>query len=1039
MHFLYTITIYPLELLFRFAYLSCVSVTGSYGIALVALSLLVACVYVPLHRVVNKARDREQEMQDVMAPRIAKIKEKYTGAERHEATLELYRRLGYHPIMAIRSAFGILLQVPFLMAAYYMVAGLTVLEGQSFLFVKDLAKPDALLFGANLLPIVMTALNVVTTFLVPNMKLRERVQALVLAGLFLWLLYPAPSALLFYWTCNNAIYLCEAIFAIFTKKQENPKNQILGELGKFNLWEKLKNLYCEHNLNSDSFALDTAGRERVNRVTSIVTYVIFVLFFILTEKTFYEIADETREVAKLEAAYTYFYQVLVFLMLFASVRFAQWFLLTAESKGKKRKEVFCRLSLLAVVFVLFTAFMEFMIIKYRQDNILPRFTDYKFICSAVLPFVYFGCLALLAVPSKLYDKFFASRFAENSGKLYFASVLAFASVFFVYCPAGLYASDKGFFQQSFGSLIVTLLPLLLVSLALALVLYFALPRKVRVALSFVATALVAFSLLVCFVFTVDYGALDGTILQNANTLHSSVIIWKDLLAIIATAIFLFLLVTREKVQRGVLIVLVGVVMASVSYSGFLVTTAKENNDSSIAAGKNLLPPYNDQMWRLSKTEKNVVVFFFDMFTGGHIKDIVEEEPWMADGLDGFVWYPDTVTLGQCTVQSTPSLYGGPAFEPSELDKDRDGEDLLTKMNRGYYLLPNKFEEEGYEVVLAGLPYSNEEQCKKHSKMKNALVLPMPSRVWGNDYVDYWHLRMKEEKAKIRSEKVKEAMSNVDPKEVWRKYFTVLSCFRLLPHTFRTSLYQDGAWHGNLKAMSVKQAEWVIPHLAPLQFMADFVTADAKKPTFKFYQSLLSHVSWHLKPNSLIPVEDPYPETKPGEGNMGCGFTLVNGRIPEHFFTEQHMMRFVIAYCEKLKQLGCYDNTRIVIISDHGEGDSAMLNATFTGDKNKGGSPGRPHGLMLVKDFNSKGRLKTDWSLVASMDAPSFIIADLFEVPGIPTRSQIKNTIANTKRVRRHYNVRYWQPEKQNPTSYIYGSIYEITGTMFKKNNWKKIY
>ena len=84
-----------------------------------------------------------------------------------------------------------------------------VLDGQSFGFVPDLSKPDGLLFGINLLPIVMTLINFTATFAAPDMRPKERTQAVVVALLFLLLLYTAPSALLIYWTGNNILYLLE--------------------------------------------------------------------------------------------------------------------------------------------------------------------------------------------------------------------------------------------------------------------------------------------------------------------------------------------------------------------------------------------------------------------------------------------------------------------------------------------------------------------------------------------------------------------------------------------------------------------------------------------------------------------------------------------------------------------------------------------------------------------------------------------------------------------------------------------------------------
>ena len=228
MSFLYMITIYPLELIYKYIYLACVSVAGSYGVGLIVMSLVTFIVFVPLKGWAKKAADKERDIQDVLAPQIAKIQSESTGAERQERISKLYKRYSYHPVMAVRSAVGAGLQIPFLMAAYYMISNLKGLEGQSFWFVKDLSKPDALLFGLNLLPILMTLINFATTFTTKDMRKKDRIQAVVIALLFLALLYTAPSALLIYWTCNNILYLLEnvkgfsffrSVYAFLNKKK----------------------------------------------------------------------------------------------------------------------------------------------------------------------------------------------------------------------------------------------------------------------------------------------------------------------------------------------------------------------------------------------------------------------------------------------------------------------------------------------------------------------------------------------------------------------------------------------------------------------------------------------------------------------------------------------------------------------------------------------------------------------------------------------------------------------------------------------------
>ena len=105
-----------------------------------------------------------------------------------------------------------MIQIPFFLAAYYMLSHYTGLQGISFWFIQDLSLADQTInmgFGRwNILPIIMTALNGISTlFYTKDSKASERYQLWILAVLFLVLLYNSPAALVLYWTMNNIFAL----------------------------------------------------------------------------------------------------------------------------------------------------------------------------------------------------------------------------------------------------------------------------------------------------------------------------------------------------------------------------------------------------------------------------------------------------------------------------------------------------------------------------------------------------------------------------------------------------------------------------------------------------------------------------------------------------------------------------------------------------------------------------------------------------------------------------------------------------------------
>jgi hypothetical protein len=200
---IYKFIIYPVEIVYKALYLFLSSLIGSYGVSLIALSVVTTILILPFMRWANKMQATEKHVQDVMKPQLGKIKKESSGAEQHQRIKHLYYRYSYHPVMAIRSAAGVAMQLPFLMAAYYMLSHLANIHGQTFLLIKDLSKPDALLGGINFLPILMSVINIFSACTTSNFAKKDKIQAGFIALLFLVLLYDAPSALLVFWTCNN--------------------------------------------------------------------------------------------------------------------------------------------------------------------------------------------------------------------------------------------------------------------------------------------------------------------------------------------------------------------------------------------------------------------------------------------------------------------------------------------------------------------------------------------------------------------------------------------------------------------------------------------------------------------------------------------------------------------------------------------------------------------------------------------------------------------------------------------------------------------
>ncbi|GHU16860.1 hypothetical protein FACS1894163_06990 [Spirochaetia bacterium] len=144
-NFLYTIIIYPLTLIIEFVFLVSRKVFDEPGISIIVISAAISILCLPLYSVAEKWQENEREIQKRLKPKISKIKAVFSGDEQYMILSTYYRQNHYHPAYAMRSTFGLLIQIPFFIAAYSYLSHLEILKGSSFLLLSDLGAPDRLI------------------------------------------------------------------------------------------------------------------------------------------------------------------------------------------------------------------------------------------------------------------------------------------------------------------------------------------------------------------------------------------------------------------------------------------------------------------------------------------------------------------------------------------------------------------------------------------------------------------------------------------------------------------------------------------------------------------------------------------------------------------------------------------------------------------------------------------------------------------------------------------------------------------------------
>ncbi len=209
---LYALIISPIELLFEGIFELANRLVGNVGLSILFLSLTVNLLILPLYNRADEIQAEARAVQEKMAPMLNHIKRTFKGDERFFMIQEYYRINNYKPVYSLKSSVSLFLQIPFFIAAYNLLSGVTALQGTSFGFISDLGREDALFMIGNLpvnvLPILMTLINIISGIIyTKGQPVKAKIQVFGLAAVFLVLLYRSPAGLVFYWLLNNVFSL----------------------------------------------------------------------------------------------------------------------------------------------------------------------------------------------------------------------------------------------------------------------------------------------------------------------------------------------------------------------------------------------------------------------------------------------------------------------------------------------------------------------------------------------------------------------------------------------------------------------------------------------------------------------------------------------------------------------------------------------------------------------------------------------------------------------------------------------------------------
>lgn len=525
------------------------------------------------------------------------------------------------------------------------------------------------------------------------------------------------------------------------------------------------------------------------------------------------------------------------------------------------------------------------------------------------------------------------------------------------------------------------------------------------------------------IFKGNYGIVSYSLKFDEPSLLDSDILMSILPILSVVIIFIFIIKVYRYKNDIIITALILLVVSSFINGSFNLLKINraylnhvenlDGNDSKMAAQGTINPIIS-----LSKNKNNVVMLFIDKAVNSYFPIIIEQFPYLKKQFSGFVYYPNTISFGAYTISGSPAMMGGYEYTPEKIN-ERSNTKLVEKHNESILLLPTLFKQANFDVSVFDPPLSNYKWSDDFSIFKQLQDVQV-YRTMGR-YNDTF----KRENKNIFDPEVFNDNSSIRRKIIM---------FSLLKSTFpilRNILYDDGKYFLILESEGYeKDLEVFIDSYAVLHYLPLLTEIGSNNDTYTFLGNDLPHRPFYLEApsynlnylveNKFTPLDsDPdYEENDKKYYHSNVATFLKIG-----------------TWLEYLRSEGVYDNTRIIIVSDHGNNVNTPAFKNFI---NKGKLNAHYNPILLIKDFNDDGEIVTDLSFMTNADAPIFAIKDIIENPVNPFTGN--NLFTEVEKTSATVYMIPWQPAKNEGTQFKINlnESFRVKNNIFLESNWETV-
>lgn len=485
----------------------------------------------------------------------------------------------------------------------------------------------------------------------------------------------------------------------------------------------------------------------------------------------------------------------------------------------------------------------------------------------------------------------------------------------------------------------------------------------------------------------------------------------NLAVVLILTVVLYLLATRFSRRLSTVLLIGTIALVSMSAINIVqIARTAEETKIQIEHSKNPLPSFS-----MSKDGKNVVVIMLDRGIGPFIPYLMEENPTLLKQFDGFTYYANTLSYGAFTNFGSPPLYGGYDYTPVEMNL-RDTELLADKHNEALKVMPTLFAEADYDVAMIDPSYAGYQW------------LPDISIFDDMEGVNAY-------RAEGRFNDMESRINTVNAR---KRNFFLFSLMKTMPVVLQDPIYDGGMYRAVRTSRVPNDTSSVFPAFMNaynvLKNMSTMTSiTSGTENTFMFLRSNATH--------EAILLQEPYFEPASNIDNSAYypaeGKTITDG-VSSHLLDNEFKLSHYHVNMASLIQLGnwfdylrsngVYDNTRIIIVSDHGR-DLRV----FDQDEDSLHLIEYYQPMLLVKDFDAQG-FTTSEEFMTNADVPALATKGLVDDPVNPFTG---NALAGNEKEQTQYVILSsdWDISVNNGNQFLPAQWAAVNGDVRIKDNW----